>query len=365
MIRGLYIDRQVIDLPETASIRQRIHAPVTIVDDPRQVYDLLTPASDPIARGKEILWLTRNRGVFLRDCPGTRDYRCCGYKTLYVGTFCTMDCAYCILQAYFHPPVLRYFVNREALAAELADQFARPEIARIGSGEFTDSLIWEQWTDLVPDLVNQFAGQDRAVLELKTKTVHIERLGRLDHGRRTILAWSLNPPEIIAAEERGAASLAARLRAAEQAQTWRYPLAFHFDPVIDFPGAGAAYARVAAELFRRIRPESIAWISIGALRFMPALKQVIHHRFPDSAIASGEMIPGLDNKWRYVKPVRIALYRHLVNAIREYAPDVFVYFCMEDDDVWHRVMGHALGDDDRLSALLDDQARKVCGVTAG
>jgi spore photoproduct lyase len=46
----------------------------------------------------------------------------------------------------------------------------------VGTGEFTDSLIWEQWTDLTDYLVSRFSAQGRAVLELKTKTVNIEGL---------------------------------------------------------------------------------------------------------------------------------------------------------------------------------------------
>jgi hypothetical protein len=34
-------------------------------------------------------------------------------------------------------------------------------MGRIGTGEFTDSLIWEPWTDLNPWLVERFAGAMR------------------------------------------------------------------------------------------------------------------------------------------------------------------------------------------------------------
>jgi hypothetical protein len=47
----------------------------------------------------------------------------------------------------------------------------------------------------------------------------------------------------------------------------------------------------------------------------------------------GEFIPGLDGKMRYFKPLRIELYQKVVAAIKSLAPNVIIYFCMEDDEV--------------------------------
>ena len=176
-----------------------------------------------------------------------------------------MDCSYCILQTYFHPPLLQFFVNREDLETELDDLFQRPGITRVGTGEFTDSLIWESWTDLTDYLVNRFASQNKAVLELKTKTVDIKRLEGLDHRRKTILAWSLNTPFVMKHEERRTASLDARLEAAFRCQRWGYPLAFHFDPMIIYPGCETEYQMVIERLFERIDPAKYRLDQFGYL----------------------------------------------------------------------------------------------------
>jgi len=105
------------------------------------------------------------------------------------------------MQSYFHPPVLQYFVNRDDLEAELNNLFAEKSISRIGTGEFTDSMIWEMWTDLSAFLVPKFSRQSYAVLELKTKTTAIEKLKSLRHNRKTIVAWSLNTTKVIGNEE--------------------------------------------------------------------------------------------------------------------------------------------------------------------
>ena len=364
ILKKLFIDSNVQIHPQTERIGRKLKLPVEVVDDPVSLYQWINQAADPVQRGKQVLYLTRNKGGFLKACPGTREYRCCDYQILHVASFCTLDCSYCILQSYFHPPLLQYFVNRDDLDAELTGLFQKKSISRVGTGEFTDSMIWEPWSDLTDHLVARFAAQDKAVLELKTKTVNIERLKVLDHRRKTILAWSLNTPAVIQHEERRTAALDARIEAAVRCGQWGYPLAFHFDPLVIYPGCEADYRQVVRRLFKRLSPRQIVWISLGTLRFMPALKPLIVRRFPRSKIAYGEFITGLDNKMRYFKPLRIALYRYMVECIRSVAPEVTVYLCMEDDEVWEKSVGGVPDPDGGLGRMLDQSAAAICDLSA-
>lgn len=338
--------------------------PSTLVCDAHEVYKTLAAHPDSISQGKRVLFLTQNKGPFLKKCPGTRQYICCGYQILHIGTYCTMDCSYCVLQAYFHPPVLQYFVNQEALFKELDDLFKskNSRFHRIGTGEFTDSLMWEQWTAPSRTLVPYFAKQNRAVLELKTKTTAVENLKGLTHNNKTIVAWSLNPPSIIGSQERGTASLRARLRAAAQCEAWGYPLAFHFDPLILYDGWEKDYSRLIKELFNTVSAQSIVWISLGAFRFMPALKPIIQKRFPKSKIPYGEFIPGLDHKMRYFKPQRIELFSKMATWIKDMAPEVLLYLCMEDEEVWNKALGFVPAEFGGLSEMLDAGAARHCGL---
>ena len=360
ILTKLYIDQQIADNPTTRSIQTRLKVPTEIVGHPQQVYDAISSAADPVKRGKEILYLTRNRGAFFKSCPGTSHYRCCDYQILHIGTFCHMDCTYCVLQTYFHPPILQYFVNHEDLMAELDTILSQKKIRRIGTGEFTDSLIWEIWTDVSRHLIRRFASQNHAVLELKTKTTAIQRLQNLVHNRKTITAWSLNTNHIINTQERATASLAGRLKAAVRCESWGYPLAFHFDPLVIYDGCEADYARVIRDLFSNVRADNIVWISLGTLRFPPALKATIENRFPESKIIYEEFITGPDGKMRYFKPLRIRLYRKIIARIRELAPSVLVYLCMEDDEVWQESMGFTPAEVGGLPYMLDVSAAKHC-----
>jgi spore photoproduct lyase len=275
-----------------------------------------------------------------------------------------MDCAYCILQVYFNPPVLQLFVNHDDMFCELDTiESGSCMYHRLGTGEFTDSLIWESSFPLSEILIERFASQDRAVLELKTKTVAIEHLAHLSHKRKTIMAWSLNTPAVIKKEERRTATLEARLHAAAQCQQWGYPLAFHFDPLVIYDGWAGDYQGVISRLFEAVDPQNIVWISLGALRFIPSLKPIIKKRFPDSQLPFGEFIQGLDKKMRYFKPLRIEIYRRLAEWIKAKAPEVCLYFCMEDEEVWEKVLGFLPEEKGGLSKMLDESAAIHCGIS--
>lgn len=361
-IKKLFIHHDVRRHPLAISIKNKLNVPVEIHEDPEKIFSHLTKRGDSIREGKEILSLAANKGAFIKKCPGTKSYLCCGYHILHIGTFCTMDCSYCVLQSYFHPPFTRFFVNIEDLYQELDGLFQEKKVYRIGTGEFTDSLLWEKWINLSKRLVPKFANQNYCILELKSKTVRTQNLEHLDHNRKTIVSWSLNTTKVIQEEEQGTASLSARLEAASQCQAWGYPLAFHFDPLIIYDNCHRDYMEVVDRLFANVHAENIAWISMGTFRFMPALKKIIQNRFPESKIVYGEFINGLDDKMRYFKPMRIRLYRKLIDRIRAHAPNVLIYFCMEDEAVWRKCLGFIPEEKGGLANMLDLAAARLCGL---
>ncbi|MFO7557845.1 MAG: hypothetical protein R6X10_03360 [Desulfobacterales bacterium] len=179
---------------------------------------------------------------------------------------------------------------------------------------------------------------------------------------KTITSWSLNSEAVIDSEERYTASLSARLHAAAQCESLGYPLAFHFDPLVIYDGCEKAYLKVIEKMFNCVSPERIVWISLGSFRFIPSLKPIIQKRFPESTIIYGEFISGLDGKMRYFKPLRINLYKKIVSFIREISPDVLIYLCMEDDEVWKKSLGFVPSEKGGLPRMLDESAIRHCNL---
>ena len=147
--KKLMIEAEVLDTPLVRTLRDQLpEASLQVVEQMPERANF-----DPT-----LLEVVRFKGRFLKDCPGTRHYLCCGYRILHFGVQCTLQCSYCILQAYLNQPNLRLFANTDDLFRELdAALAAQPDrLHRIGTGEFTDSLLLDPWTQfsrrLVPSL---------------------------------------------------------------------------------------------------------------------------------------------------------------------------------------------------------------------
>lgn len=355
-LKRIYLEKSCVGVPYGEEIIARSGLPVTIVkeDDLDRVLGGEYPAN--LQEGKKSLLLCRNQGEFLKDCPGTKEYRCCEYRVLNVGLGCPMDCVYCILQAYLNNPYLSFFLNVDDLFEELSVKLEahQSEVMRIGTGEFTDSMALDRITGLSARLVEFFGGQSKGVLELKTKSGWVDNLQSLAHNGRTIVAWSLNSEEIITHQEIRAASLEQRLEAAYRCVEWGYDCAFHFDPIISYPGWEKGYKKVIELLFAKIPAERIVWISLGGFRYLPALKKIASERFSHTHIFAHEFIDGLDNKKRYFRHYREKLYRFIYNELKARSgPATCIYFCMESDEIWRDVMGFVPSEKGGIGAMLD------------
>lgn len=309
---------------------------------------------------KNRLRLLPFKGEFLKPCPGTKSYICCGYLILNTGTNCPLDCSYCILQAYFNKPSLRIFVNLESELENIGRIIdSSPEkLFRIGTGEFTDSFALDNITGFSTLLSDFIRNKRNSVLELKTKTTEINRIFTLKHRERIIISWSLNSPHIVSHEEHLAPSVEKRLMAAKRCQEEGFITGFHFDPLIIHENWREHYRKTVDLMNKYLDPKRIIWISMGCLRFVPALKSIIRKRHPDTVILDGEFIQGLDGKMRYLKPVRIAMYQFMCELIEEWAGhNPGIYLCMESDEIWRKSLGWSPEDSSGLADYLDDRVK--------
>jgi spore photoproduct lyase len=341
-LRRIWLEKDARDYEMTRRILARLpRVPVTVIEDRRTLAAPEQERARWLPEAKSTLLLAVQKGPFRRPCPGTKDYLCCGYQVLQVTLNCPMDCAYCVLQGYINLPAVTLFVNVEDLLAELTSGWAANagEVWRLGTGEFGDSLALDSLMGLNARLMPWFAGRRGALLEIKSKRPVGEDLLALGPNPQVVFAWSLNPEEIIRGEEHLTAPLQARLQAAAQAAAAGFRVAFHFDPLIYFPGWEEAYRRTVARLQEAVPAVAVAWISLGGLRFLPALRSLINRRFPLTRIASQEMVLAPDGKLRYFKGLRVELYARLREWLAQALPEAVVYLCMESPRVWQEVFG--------------------------
>jgi len=292
---------------------------------------------------KRIWFLTASPGELVKVCPATPLQLCCRYRVINVITNCPIDCSYCILQGYINKPYITIHVNLKDIKAQIQNFLSLDfnHIFRFGTGELSDSLALEEFTGFSLELSKFFLSCKNGFFEIKTKCHEVDNLLAVDPQEQIAVSWSVNPEEIIQLEEKGASSLALRLAGAKKCQEKGYLIGFHFDPIILFPNWEEKYREVVRQIFTTLNPERVIWMSLGGFRYPRFLKPVIKERFPESRILFGELFPGPDGKFRYLKTLRIAMYQKIVGWIKEYNPRQFIYLCMESPEVWEKVFGFA------------------------
>ena len=289
---------------------------------------------------KEVLILKEFHGRKFQKCPGSNNVICCNYYLLNTCFNCLYDCTYCFLNSYLNSYGIVQFVTLDELSDSI-NEFSKNyhNIVRVGTGEFTDSLMFDEITGIAHDLIEKTCSNKKIFLEFKTKSANIDHLLDIKDKGHTVLAWTLNTPENIKLYEHGAATLKERLDAAVLAQKAGYFTAFHFDPIIRSKNFIDDYIDVMDEMAQRLNPEKILWISLGCFRHSPGFKDIIKHKFPYERLTTEEMFPGIDGKMRYITSERIKIFKTFYQRLHLYFPKTFIYLCMEDSFVWKEVFG--------------------------
>jgi spore photoproduct lyase len=310
---------------------------------------------------KEVLILKNFKGRFLQKCPGSPKVICCNYHVLNTCFNCIFNCSYCYMRSYLNSFGITQFINMEGLYESLAEFINtrdRDKIFRIGTGEFTDSMMIDEVTGIGRRLIEIASSHKNIMMELKTKSSRIDHLLDIKDKGSAVMAWSLNTPVNIQRYEKDSASLEERISAARKAVSAGYFTAFHFDPIIIYEGWKEDYRKVIDLLFESVNPDKIVWISMGGFRYHPDFKDVVKKYPDDMELFSGEMFPGIDGKFRYLKKQRVEIYKTMRDYINGYTHTPFIYLCMESGDVWYTVFGKDYKESEDLERNLAEWLRE-------
>ena len=84
-IRRILVEQEARDYPMTRRILARLPGvPVEVIQDREALKTSGRDRAAWLPEAKTTLLLAVQKGPFWRDCPGTRDYICCGYQVLQV-----------------------------------------------------------------------------------------------------------------------------------------------------------------------------------------------------------------------------------------------------------------------------------------
>ena len=325
--KDIYIEESVRQSPLALRAKEKFPQAVFHSWDGRQKV-----GSDNFSRRTETLLIHQEKYDFLKPCPCSVGNAGCGYNLINLGFGCCFECEYCFLQQYQNqhavllPANVEDFLDKIDAATFRKGPFDR---VRIGSGEFTDSLVFDDLTQYSQALVPFFRQRPHLQFEFKTKSTCIDGLLKAGGAENVVVSWSVNAPKFIREVEHFTPSLGQRLAASCKVAQAGYRIGYHFDPVVPFDGWEKVYKQTFERIASSVPTHKVAWISVGLLRFSRELKKVVENRFPQNYILDGEFLLEFDGKMRYYYGLRKKVYATLVPHLQKLFPKAVVYVCME------------------------------------
>jgi len=234
--------------------------------------------------------------------------------------FCPYGCHYCYLAGtpgVRFSPTVKVFLNLPEILAEI-DRIATrlAELTAFYLGKLQDGLALDPLTGFSRTLVPFFAAHRYARMVLLTKSASVGNLLDLEHGRHTILSWSLNPAEVIAAFEAGTPPLAERIGAMKRCAEAGYPVRAVIMPIIPVPGWAEIYTGFLQGLLAKVPLDRI---TLGGICSYRAARGLMEHRIGRSNAISDALDPNgpsPDGRLRYTARLRTDLYLHMIGIIR-------------------------------------------------
>ena len=179
--------------------------------------------------------LANKKGELLRKTPdGYTPNGGSGYSIL-ASYNCIYDCSYCFLKGYFKSfnPVI--FANLsdyfKALEGVIKSDLRRPLYFYLGT--FSDPIALSAYGSFVEQFIWFFENidDDGVFLEIRTKSVRIERLLELEPPKNVIFAFSLSPQSVIDKYEFFTPPLTSRIEAIKKLDSKGFKVGVRFDPV--------------------------------------------------------------------------------------------------------------------------------------
>ena len=301
-------------------------------------------------------------------CPAySEETVCCGLHTLDAVRGCPFSCSYCTIQTFYGESA----ELEEDLAGKLADLDLDPHRKyHIGTGQASDSLVWGNRGGILDALLGFAADNPNVLLELKTKSENVSYLVEREIPGNVVCSWTLNTATVIANEEKGAASLEQRLRAARRTADQGIPVSFHFHPMVFYAGGEHDYPDLVRRVLEMFSPAEISFISMGSVTMIKPVVQEIRRRGGETKILQMEMVQDHHGKLTYPDEVKLSLFKSLYGAFAPWHKEVFFYLCMETAAIWQQVLGFAYPtnsefETDFLARCLPTPTREPRAVVAG
>ncbi len=308
------------------------------LDQPHNRIDL--GSGDPLTRhhiGKQTLLFGRHHSAVRQS--DEQGNTCPNYWHFSPYGFCPYGCTYCYLagtKGVWFSPTVKVFVNLEEILSQVDRAACRLRVpTAFYLGKLQDPLALDPLTGYSRTLIPFFAEHSTARLTLLTKSASVENLLDLDHRRHATLSWSLNPQPIWQQFEPATPPPTDRITAMARCAAAGYPVRAVIMPIIPHVDWRNAYQDLIGQLLTTVELDRI---TLGGLCSYDAALALTEAKLGPNSILSHALrrAPGKssDGRRRYARSERIALYSHLIHAIRHQAPRTPISLCLEEQQVF-------------------------------
>ena len=331
----LYIEEKVLNHPFTLEILSKLpHVPRIVVDDYKKI-GIEKEFARRAEEDKRSLALAEKKGEVIKNIGRMQD----GQYYLFHEIDCKYDCEYCYLQYYFQTKIPIIFINRDSVLEKIEEILKTHQNPYFHAGEVCDALAFDNLTEFSKKISPLFNNYQNGTIEFRTKSVNIENLLSLnDIPKNLIPSWTLSPQYINDSIEHGTPSFRERLYAAKKCQDSGFTVGVRLDPIFKYEQWEDDYKNLIYDILTVLNPQKIDCITIGTVKLHKNLLDVIRKRFPSSPVILDEIVPSVDGKYRYIKFVRVGMYRKLVKWIRSLDSDIEIKLSLESDDVKELVL---------------------------
>jgi len=276
---------------------------------------------------------------------------------LSLGTFCSLDCEYCYL---------KYFKKTKNVLTYEIDNFVEAEIEKLFSsgkkffylntGETTDSLLtlqhWKKLCKLSHIILNLAKKYNiTCYLEIRTKTDNILKFPKLpiqSEHLKIVYSATITPQLIIDTFEKNTASFKQRLAALKYAMSLNFLISVNFEPIIFWPILGIKqkdvlhslhilinnYRQIIHQLSDVFDHQNFYKLTLSCLRLTKEQFKILLNK--KSKLCFFEMFLCEDGKYRYSRPIRVTIYKEIINFVKSLYPKIEnkIFLSFEFDYIW-------------------------------
>ena len=251
--------------------------------------------------------------------------------------FCPYDCQYCYLAGtpgVKYSPTVKIFLNLQQIFSHIDRVASRlTKSTAFYLGKLQDALALDPLTGYSRIMIPFFAQHELARLILLTKSASVENLLDLDHQGHTILSWSLNPPQAVSAFEVNVPSTDERITAMQKCAEAGYSIRAVIMPIIPIEGWQNTYTKFLKNLLELVPLDRVTLGQICS--YTGALKLTEQKLGRKNQISSQlEKTKSKDGRIRFPFKLRIIIYRYLIDAIKQFQPDLHISLCMEERQIF-------------------------------